>query len=55
MFWSKMKKKKCIFRVFKERLCSMAPPSKSKLNPTRKSKRNVKKGDRVTRTLKWTG
>ena len=32
--------------MFKERLCSMAPQSKSKSNPSRISKRNVKKVDK---------
>ena len=44
MFWSDIRTNKiCIFIVFKERLHSMAPQSKYKLNPTRKSKRNVTK------------
>ena len=46
MFWSDIRKNKIyIFRVYKERLHSMAPQSMYKLNPTRKSKRNEKKVD----------
>ena len=55
MFWSDIRTNKIfIFIVFKERLHSMTPQSKYKLNPTRKSKRNLKKVD-LTLTEKHLG